>query len=561
MKKRILLLLATILAIATLICGFAFAAYAEEAKTPTVSIDKFNLVFEDNVYLKYAVKFEGVADSKINATNIGMLYFTAPMNDYTKGGEAYSSAVVGYQTIEGQKYYTFEYRHITAKQMTDYIYSVAYIDLDGERICSAPVKYSVLDYCYSKLGKTGTASTNADFRELLTATLQQGAAAQKYFGYNANRLANAEYYLVEVVGGTLEDGFTKGLYHDGETATLTAPETSGELVFLEWKNNQNKIVSTENLYKIRSFSTNQIYTVSYAQSGYSKNLFFTSNNNGTCYVDGIGSCKDTEIHIPPISPSGDTVTKIDDNAFDSKTQLRKIVIPNGVEIIGNYAFLSCSNLQEIVMPDTIRSIYNYAFSGCTNLVNINIPNNVSSIGNYAFYNCKSIVSITLPNSMTSIVNEVFRGCSKLEKVVIPESITSIGAHAFEDCTSLTDVTLSKNLTSLGSDAFSGCSSLTSIEIPQGVKRIGDYTFWGCAQLHSIIIPASVTQINSSAFSGCSKLSTVYYTGNEAKWAEIRISDGNYALIESTRYYYSEMSPATEGNFWHYNENGEIEIWA
>ena len=165
MKRKNLIYLLTILALILSLSAFVINVNAEEG-IPSVSIEKYNLVFEDNVYLKYAVCFEGVDEKNINASNIGMLYFTAPQSEYIAGNESYSSSVVGYTTIDGEKYYTFEYRHITAKQMTDYIYSVAYIDLDGERIYSAPVKYSVLDYCYSMLGKTGMASENEDFKNL-----------------------------------------------------------------------------------------------------------------------------------------------------------------------------------------------------------------------------------------------------------------------------------------------------------------------------------------------------------------------------------------------------------
>ena len=209
------------LTLVLLVCAMTVSvSAAEEATTPSVSIDKFNLIFEDNVYLKYAVKFDGVEDDSIISGNIGMLYFNAPQTDYTEANATYTSSVVGYTTLGGTKYYTFEYRHITAKQMTDYVYSVAYIDVDGERYYSAPVKYSVLDYCYAKLGKTGVASDNEDFKELLSLTLAQGAAAQKYFKYNTGRLANDAYFLVEVVGGLLEDGFAKGLYNANETATI-----------------------------------------------------------------------------------------------------------------------------------------------------------------------------------------------------------------------------------------------------------------------------------------------------------------------------------------------------
>ena len=41
---------------------------------------------------------------------------------------------------------------------------------------------------------------------------------------------------------------------------------------------------------------------------YSEGLKFTSNGDGTCSVSGIGTCTDTEIVIPPVSPMGDAVT-------------------------------------------------------------------------------------------------------------------------------------------------------------------------------------------------------------------------------------------------------------
>ena len=44
-------------------------------------------------------------------------------------------------------------------------------------------------------------------------------------------------------------------------------------------------------------------------------LQFTSNGDGTCYVSGIGDCTLEEIIIPQVSPKGDRVTAIGDNAF------------------------------------------------------------------------------------------------------------------------------------------------------------------------------------------------------------------------------------------------------
>ena len=43
---------------------------------------------------------------------------------------------------------------------------------------------------------------------------------------------------------------------------------------------------------------------------YSEGLEFTSNGDGTCYVSGLGTCAETNINIPPVSPDGNKVTGI-----------------------------------------------------------------------------------------------------------------------------------------------------------------------------------------------------------------------------------------------------------
>ena len=276
MKRRITLIL-TFVFLAVLLSLTTLLSVGAETKavTPTVSVDKFNLVFSDNVYLKYAVKFDGVEDTEITADNVGMLYFDEPQDDYTSGVEKYSSGVVGYTTISGVKYYTFEYRNLTAKQMTDYIYSVAYVELDGVRYYSEPVKYSVLDYVYIKHGLTGEASTNENLKSMLSSMLIYGGDAQKYFGYKTSRIASSTFYQIKVEGGTLEDGFLSGLYHNGETATLTAPETNGDQMFYGWKNSDGELVSKENPATITKFLKHDTYTAIYGEANEnSKYIYF-----------------------------------------------------------------------------------------------------------------------------------------------------------------------------------------------------------------------------------------------------------------------------------------------
>ena len=220
-------------------------------------------------------------------------------------------------------------------------------------------------------------------------------------------------------------------------------------------------------------------------------------------VTGIGeeafaSCGSmTSVSIP------DSVAIIGDGAFYWCSSLTNIVIPKGVTSLGNSAFSRCSSLASITIPNSVTSIGESAFYWCSSLTNIAIPNGVTSIGNSAFSRCSSLASMTIPNNVTSIGESVFYGCSSLTNIAIPNGVTSIGNSAFSSCSSLASITIPNSVTSIGDSTFYNCESLTKIIIPEGVTSIGDYAFSGCSLLTSIVVPDSVTHIGEKAFSGCS----------------------------------------------------------
>ena len=74
---------------------------------------------------------------------------------------------------------------------------------------------------------------------------------------------------------------------------------------------------------------------------YSEGLRFISNGDGTCYVSGIGSCRDSDVVIPPVSPNGDRVTSIKNYAFEDCYNVTSITIPDSVTSIGDTAFYRC----------------------------------------------------------------------------------------------------------------------------------------------------------------------------------------------------------------------------
>ena len=554
MKKKILILAALVLTLACVLSLGALTVSAEETE-PSVTIAKFNLAFEDNTYLKYAVRFDGVADSAITENNIGMLYWTDYADGFVPGTEDYSSATTGYTDISGVKHYVFEYNKLSAKQLTDYVYSVAYLEYDGETYYSEPVKYSALEYAYNRLGKTNAGSNNAELKALLNNMLAYGASAQQYFDYKEDRLATADFYQLTLVGGTLEDGFTSGLYLSTDEVTITAPEIDGK-TFAGWQNANGEIAYAENPATVTNLAANTTLTATYEDSvKYSEGLEFKSNGDGTCYVKSIGTCTDTDIVIPPVAPNGDKVTSIGSDAFFGCTSLKSIVIPDSVTSIGNYAFSKCSNLTTIKLPNTIKIIstgmfsdcsklYNidipdgvlrveshaffncyelknvtipnsvtlfgdFVFSQCHNLAHISIPNNVKTLGYYMFYSCDSLESIEMPSNLTTIGNYAFSNCTSLTNISMPNTVTIIGEHAFSNCTALKNISMSDNLTSIGNSSFSKCVNLSYIQIPKTVEHIGYSAFYSCSNLSGkIVIPSKVTTIESGTFSNCGNLTDI-----------------------------------------------------
>ena len=259
-------------------------------------------------------------------------------------------------------------------------------------------------------------------------------------------------------------------------------------------------------------------------------LALVSHGNGTCYVSGIGTCTDTDIVIPSVSPAGDSVVGIGSNAFGNCSTLAAVMIPSSVTSIGSRAFQYCSSLTSITIPASVTSIGDYAFYNCGSLESITLPfvgATLNGTGNTHFgyifgassyssnssYVPKSLKTVVITGG-TSIGSSAFRGCSSLTSITIPASVTSIDDDVFGYCSSLTTIEIPASVTSFGNYAFEYCRSLTTITIPASVTSIGDYAFYGCSSLTSIEIPASVTSIGDYAFEGCTSLTIYCETANQ-----------------------------------------------
>ncbi|MGN0030034.1 MAG: leucine-rich repeat domain-containing protein [Marinilabiliaceae bacterium] len=216
----------------------------------------------------------------------------------------------------------------------------------------------------------------------------------------------------------------------------------------------------------------------------------------------------------------DGVTKIGANAFDGCVNATGITLPESLSEIGNYAFNNCESLSDIRIPANVKSTGICAFEGCAALTGIGLPEGLTEISAGLFHDCESLTSISIPKNVTLIGNAAFTGCSSMKSVELPEGLTKIDEAAFEDCARLGTVAIPKTVKSIGAYAFDGCSSLTAAVIPEGVDTIHYNAFSNCLRLASVVLPKSVTMIEESAFAYCEALRAIELPEGmtEIEWA-------------------------------------------
>ena len=239
--------------------------------------------------------------------------------------------------------------------------------------------------------------------------------------------------------------------------------------------------------------------------------------------------------------------------FYQNNKIKKIIVSEGVDCIGENAITECANLTEIVLPQSLTVVNNYAFMDCTKLNKVNIPYNIKEIYPSAFYgtaiykNSANWVDgcfyydnclLSVPESMsgTYSVREGTRvlgswsleWTTNLTKLVLPDSMVTICDYITTygyNFSTVSEINIPKNVSYIGDNFLDAATPIKYTVHPENqyftmykgflcnkeLTKIIRYTwevFEGLDEVRILQIPEGVKEIAAGAFCGLDNVSEI-----------------------------------------------------
>lgn len=106
------------------------------------------------------------------------------------------------------------------------------------------------------------------------------------------------------------------------------------------------------------------------------------------------------------------------NSFWGCSSLESVIFPEGQKLtaLPYGVFQGCTSLTSVKLDmtsDTLTDINQSAFDGCSALADMKLPSSINNIGYGAFSNCSALSKINIPAAVTYINNQAFYNCTSL----------------------------------------------------------------------------------------------------------------------------------------------------
>lgn len=266
------------------------------------------------------------------------------------------------------------------------------------------------------------------------------------------------------------------------------------------------------------------------------------SEDGVVYLNNIAYSHKGQMQADTVITIKEGVLAISPAAFENLPNLKGIILPSSLKVIGDYAFRNCSSLEFVVFAQdsALKRIGRYAFAQ-TSLASLELPSNLEIIDKYAFADIASlaVLDMSMAENLTDIEEGAFMNVQALSGTLeIPLSVSNIGKKAFYGCGGLT-VALAQGsaLGFIGEEAFSYTESV-DVVIPQGITVIN--SAFSNTKITELVIPEHVLRIESAAFKDSLISKIIFEQGSRL----VYIGDQAFENLSSTVFEWGEFDQLT-----------------
>ncbi|WP_167954620.1 leucine-rich repeat protein [Anaerosporobacter faecicola] len=261
--------------------------------------------------------------------------------------------------------------------------------------------------------------------------------------------------------------------------------------------------STCSITKIINKSLNQILTIPERINGYE--------------VKSIGSL------IINTNVFGNDLTK----DGDYSNNITEIIIPEGMEEIGEYAFARLSKLTNIKFPKSLRVLRRLCFAG-TDISELTLDDNISTLEKYCFENCKNLKEVTIGSGIKTF-DQYFFSADSITKLNINCEVIGYGAMAdlYGNRGTLEEVNFGPNVKIIEDSAFYQQSHLSKVTFGDSIDVIGKYVFYK-TNIKNVTLPSSLKLLGSNCLNEVSNIKIL------SKDVEILQDDQNTLTLGSSK---------------------------
>ncbi|MBQ7646214.1 MAG: leucine-rich repeat domain-containing protein, partial [Clostridia bacterium] len=175
-----------------------------------------------------------------------------------------------------------------------------------------------------------------------------------------------------------------------------------------------------------------------------------------------------DVYIP------ENVSYIGHCAFSNCSSLKKITVAEKNEYYRSIdgilydkdasALICCpagQNRSSYTLPDSVTSIEDEAFTQCKMIKRVILPDGLQKVGDFAF-KASSIESVVIPDGVTELGFAAFEACKSLTSADLGRGITKLKESTFSDNTSLSQLCIRAGLKTIEKSVFVGCGALKNV---------------------------------------------------------------------------------------------------